>query len=121
MWSTSWWSIQFSAMAKEAYKGDPTGKQLTAFLGNFYGLWLNLVTFVLQLFLTSFVASRFGVGGTLQIMPVTFSSRRSSRTFRRDVLSTAGARLAEAATRYPSIAPAWNALPSIAGRNCVTG
>lgn len=91
---------QFSAMAKEAYKSDPTGKQLTAFLGNFYGLWLNLVTFVLQLFLTSFVASRFGVGGTLQIMPVTLFIASVATYVSPSVLSTAGARLAEAATRY---------------------
>ena len=39
------------------------------FLGNFYGFWLNLITFVCQFFLTGFVVSRFGVGGTLQIMP----------------------------------------------------
>lgn len=91
---------QFSAMAKEAYKSDPTGKQLTAFLGNFYGLWLNLVTFFLQLFLTSFVASRFGVGGTLQIMPVTLFVASIATYISPGVLSTAGARLAEAATRY---------------------
>ncbi len=91
---------QFSAMAKEAYKNDPTGKQLTAFLGNFYGLWLNLVTFFLQLFLTSFVASRFGVGGTLQIMPITLFIASVATYLSPSVLSTAGARLAEAATRY---------------------
>jgi AAA family ATP:ADP antiporter len=87
-------------MAKEAFKSDPTGKQLTAFLGNFYGLWLNLATFVLQLFLTSFVASRFGVGGTLQIMPVTLFIASVATYVSPSVISTAGARLAEAATRY---------------------
>jgi AAA family ATP:ADP antiporter len=91
---------QFSAMAKEAFKGDPTGRALTAFLGNFYGLWLNLVTFFLQLFLTSFVASRFGVGGTLQIMPVTLFVSSIVTYISPGVISTAGARLAEAATRY---------------------
>ncbi len=91
---------QFSAMAKEAYASDPTGKQLTAFLGNFYGLWLNLITFFLQLFLTSFVASRFGVGGTLQIMPVTLFIASVVTYLSPSVLTTAGARLAEAATRY---------------------
>ncbi len=91
---------QFSAMAKEANKNDPTGKQLTAFLGQFFGIWLNLVTFFLQLFLTSFVASRFGVGGTLQIMPITLFVASIATYVSPSVFSTAGARLAEAATRY---------------------
>ena len=60
---------QFNAMAKLAYKGD----QLTAFLGNFYGVYLNLITLALQFFLTGVVVRRLGVGGTLQIMPVTLS------------------------------------------------
>ncbi|HUS08206.1 MAG TPA: Npt1/Npt2 family nucleotide transporter [Bryobacteraceae bacterium] len=87
---------QFSAMAKEAYKGD----QLTAFLGSFYGLWLNLVTFVLQFFLTAFVVSRFGVGGTLQIMPVSIGLASIATFLAPGVYSTGAARLAEAATRY---------------------
>jgi ATP/ADP translocase len=61
---------QFNAMAKLAYQSKT---QLTAFLGNFYGLWLNLVTFSLQFFLTAAVVRWFGVGGTLQIMPITIS------------------------------------------------
>jgi ATP:ADP antiporter, AAA family len=61
--------FQFSAYAKLRFEG----RDLTAFLGNFYGFWLNLVTFVFQLFMTTFVVSRFGVGGTLQIMPVTIA------------------------------------------------
>ena len=63
--------FQFNAQAKMAYKGNKD--QLTAFLGSFYGLWLNLITFVLQFFITSFVVSHFGVGGTLQIMPITIA------------------------------------------------
>jgi AAA family ATP:ADP antiporter len=87
---------QFSAMAKEAYKGD----HLTAFLGSFYGLWLNLVTFVLQFFLTAFVVSRFGVGGTLQIMPISIGLASVGTFLAPGVYSTGAARLAEAATRY---------------------
>ena len=44
--------FQFNAMAKQAYTNQ---RELTAFLGSFYGLWLNLITFVLQFFLTAFV------------------------------------------------------------------
>lgn len=87
---------QFSAMAKEAYKGD----QLTAFLGSFYGLWLNLITFVLQFFLTAFVVTRFGVGGTLQIMPISIGLASVATFLAPGVYSTGAARLAEAATRY---------------------
>ena len=58
---------QFQVTAALAHKGD----QLTAFFGKFYGLYLNLTEFIFQLFVTGFVVSRFGVGGTLQIAPVT--------------------------------------------------
>ncbi len=92
--------FQFSAMAKEAYRHDPTGKELTAFLGSFYGLWLNLATFILQFFLTAFVVSRFGVGGTLQIMPVTIAIASMISFAKPGVWSTGATRLAEAATRY---------------------
>jgi ATP:ADP antiporter, AAA family len=88
--------FQFSAMAKNAYHG----RDLTAFLGNFYGFWLNLVTFILQLFLTSFVVTRFGVGGTLQIMPVSIALASIAALVSPTLLSTAAARLTEASTRY---------------------
>ncbi len=88
---------QFSAMAKQAYT-DQTA--LTAFLGNFFGFWLNLVTFVLQLFLTSFVVSRFGVGGALQIMPIAISLASVAAIISPSLLSTGAARLTEASTRY---------------------
>ncbi len=87
---------QFSAFAKQSYHG----RDLTAFLGNFYGFWLNLVTFVLQLFLTSFVVSRFGVGGTLQIMPVAIAAASIGSLAAPSLLSTAATRLTEASTRY---------------------
>jgi hypothetical protein len=44
---------QFQAMARLAYTGD----RLTAFFGQFYGLWLNGVEFVFQLFLTGVVGA----------------------------------------------------------------
>src|SRR5579884_1030499 len=90
--------FQFNAQAKLAYHDNKT--QLTAFLGNFYGLWLNLITFVLQFFVTSFVVSRFGVGGTLQIMPVTIACASLAAMLAPGLLSTASTRLAEASTRY---------------------
>src|SRR5277367_1881006 len=42
---------QFQAMARTSYTGD----NLTAFFGQFYGLWLNGVEFVFQLFLTGLI------------------------------------------------------------------
>src|SRR5437899_2587033 len=88
---------QFNAMAKIAYN-DKT--QLTAYLGNFYGIYLNLVTFALQFFLTAAVVKWFGVGGTLQIMPVTISLTALATFFTPGVGSSAALRLTEAATRY---------------------
>ncbi len=88
---------QFNAMAKGAYHNK---KDLTAFLGNFYGPWLNLVTFIFQFFLTTFIVSRFGVGGTLQIMPVAITLASIGSFAAPGVISTAATRLTEASTRY---------------------
>ena len=88
--------FQFQYMAKEAYHGD----HLTAFFGNFYGLWLNLLEFVFQFFLTTAVVRRFGVGGTLQILPISIMLSGTVSLCAPGVVSTAGVRLTEAATRY---------------------
>jgi AAA family ATP:ADP antiporter len=87
---------QFSALAKLNYHG----RDLTAFLGNFYGLWLNLITFVLQFLLTSFVVSRFGVGGTLQIMPMAIAAASVASLLAPSLAAAGAARLTEASTRY---------------------
>ena len=57
---------QFQVSAKSGYTGD----ELTAFFGRFYGFYLNITEFVFQLFVTAWVVRRFGVGGTLQVAPV---------------------------------------------------
>ncbi len=88
--------FQFSWMAKRTYQGD----ELTAFFGSFYGIYLNLITFVLQFFLTAAVVNRMGVGGTLQIMPVAISLGSLATAFAPNVWSTGSVRLTEAATRY---------------------
>ncbi len=87
---------QFQAMARTAYRGD----QLTAFFGQFYGLWLNGVEFVFQLFLTGFVVRWFGVGATLQISPVAIGLSSVAILAAPGVLSTSAVRLTEASTRY---------------------
>lgn len=89
--------FQFNAQAKLSYHNKA---DLTAFLGNFYGFYLNLATFVFQFFLTGWIVSRFGVGGTLQIMPVSIALASIAALISPDVLSTAAARLTEASTRY---------------------
>jgi AAA family ATP:ADP antiporter len=88
---------QFNAMAKLAY---PNGRDLTAFLGMFYGRYLNLITFVLQFFLTTCVINTFGVGGALQIMPVSIAAASIGTYFVPGVLTTGITRLTESATRY---------------------
>ncbi|MEP6716468.1 MAG: Npt1/Npt2 family nucleotide transporter, partial [Terriglobia bacterium] len=92
---------QFNAYAKLAFKGsDPSGAALTAFLGNFYGIYLNLVTIVLQVVFTAFVVHRLGVGGTLQVMPVTIALTSIATFFFSGVWAAGALRLTEAATRY---------------------
>lgn len=88
--------FQFNAMAKKAFHGD----QLTAFLGNFYGPYLSVLTVILQLFFTTLIVRRIGVGGTLQIMPVTVALSSLSIYFAPSVYSAGAVRLAEASTRY---------------------
>ena len=90
-------NYQFSAMARARYSDV---KSLTAFLANFYGMWLNLLNFFLQFFLTAFVVSRFGVGGTLQIMPITIGIASIVTATAPAMWSASAARLSEAASRY---------------------
>ena len=87
---------QFQVSARTSYKGD----HLTAFFGQFYGLYLNVTEFALQLLLTSAVVRRFGVGGTLQIAPVSIALASIATAASPGVLASGGVRLAEAATRY---------------------
>lgn len=88
--------FQFSSMARASFRGD----SLTAFLGGFYGLYLNLVTFFLQVVLTSLVVSRFGVGGTLLVMPAGIGAAMAYMTLSPGIWAAGIARLIEASTRY---------------------
>ncbi len=87
---------QFKYMAKAAFRGDA----LTAFFGRFYGRYLNVTEIVLQLFFTTFVLKRIGVGGTLQVMPVSLAAASVFTFASPSVLSASLARLTEASTRY---------------------
>ncbi len=87
---------QFQAMARVGHTGD----QLTAFFGQFYGLYLNLTEFVFQLFLTAAIVRRFGVGGTLQISPWSVALSSIATVVAPGVVSASAVRLTEASTRY---------------------
>jgi ATP:ADP antiporter, AAA family len=87
---------QFQAMARTAY----TGNQLTAFFGQFYGIYLNGVEFLFQLFVTALVVRRFGVGGTLQVSPVAIVLSSIGTVLAPGVASASAVRLTEASTRY---------------------
>ncbi len=87
---------QFQRMAQAGYHGD----QLTAFFGQFYGIYLNGVEFVFQLFFTALVVNWFGVGGTLLIAPVAVSLCSVAIMAAPGVASAGAVRLTEASTRY---------------------
>jgi ATP:ADP antiporter, AAA family len=87
---------QFQAMARTSY----TGNQLTAFFGQFYGIYLNGVEFLFQLFITALVVRRFGVGGTLQVSPVAIVLSSIGTVLAPGVASASTVRLTEASTRY---------------------
>ena len=87
---------QFKYMAKQAYKGDA----LTAFFGRFYGRYLNITELVLQFFFTTAIVRRLGVGGTMQIMPISLAAASLFTFASPSVLSASLARLVEASTRY---------------------
>lgn len=87
---------QFKYMAKAAFRGDA----LTAFLGRFYGRYLNITELVLQFFFTSAIVKRLGVGGTMQIMPVSLAAASLVTYASPTVVTASLARLVEASTRY---------------------
>lgn len=87
---------QFQAMARTDFRGD----QLTAFFGQFYGIYLNGIEFVFQLFVTSLVVRWLGVGGTLHIAPALIGLSSVATVGAPGVASASAVRLTEASTRY---------------------
>ena len=87
---------QFKYMAKASFHGDA----LTAFLGRFYGRYLNIAELVLQFFFTAAIVKRLGVGGTLQVMPVSLAAASIFTLVSPSTISASLARLVEASTRY---------------------
>ena len=57
--------FQFNAMARAHYPGRDA---LTAFIATFY-MYMSVVSFLLQFFLTGWLVRSIGVGGTLKISP----------------------------------------------------
>jgi ATP:ADP antiporter, AAA family len=89
-------NYQFQAIAKARYQGDA----LTVFLGSFYGIWLVGAEFVVQFLITTSVVARFGVGTTLQVMPVSVLLASVGTAAAPGMLTAAATRLTEATTRY---------------------
>src|SRR5215472_11283510 len=87
---------QFQAMARTGFRGD----QLTAFFGQFYGIYLNGIEFIFQLFVTSLVVRWLGVGGTLHIAPALIGLSSVATIAAPGVASASAVRLTEASTRY---------------------
>jgi ATP:ADP antiporter, AAA family len=87
--------FQFQAVAKHTFRGD----QLTAFFGGFY-VYLNLVSLVLQLFFTAWIVSRIGVGGTIQIMPVSITLASLAAAAAPGLVTVILLRFSEAVNRY---------------------
>jgi ATP/ADP translocase/HEAT repeat protein len=87
---------QFKYMAKASFHGDA----LTAFLGRFYGRYLNGAELILQFFFTTAIVKRLGVGGTLQVMPLSLAGASLFTMASPSVISASLARLVEASTRY---------------------
>src|ERR1051326_1405084 len=87
---------QFKYMAKTAFRGDA----LTAFLGRFYGRYLNIAELALPFFFTTAIVRRLGIGGTLQVMPVSLAAASIFTFLPPSVFSASLARLTEASTRY---------------------
>jgi len=87
--------FQFQAVAKRSFRGD----QLTAFIASFF-VYLNLISLVLQLFFTAWIVRRIGVGGTLQIMPLSITAASLVAVAVPGLVSSIILRFSVAANRY---------------------
>lgn len=88
---------QFNVFAESRY---PNQNELTAFLGVFNGVYVNVTTLVLQFFFTSFLIGRFGVGRTLLLAPAAISAASLFCAAVPGLLGAAATRLIEASSRY---------------------
>lgn len=88
---------QLQAAAKLEYGADD--RALTSFMGGYY-FWLNLASFFLQLFLTSIMVRAFGVGGTLQVMPISIGLASVAAYSFSGLWASASVRMVEASSRY---------------------
>jgi len=75
------------------------GGQISAFLANF-NLYSGLLALALQVFVTTALVSRLGVGGTMLIMPATMAAAAVPVALAPSLMSTVGAALLEKASRY---------------------
>ena len=87
--------FQFQFHAKRSFHGD----QLTAFFASFF-VYLNLISLVLQLFFTAWIVRHIGVGGTLQIMPLSITAASIAAVAVPGLVSSVILRFSEAVNRY---------------------
>jgi AAA family ATP:ADP antiporter len=87
---------QWNAMARQTYTSEA---ELAAYFGAFQGIYTNVGTFVLFL-LTGAVVRRFGVAGSLQVMPAAIMLSSAATFASPTALLTSMGRLTEAAMRY---------------------
>ncbi len=87
---------QLQAAGKLVYKG---AEAYSAFLSTYY-FYQNVATFVLQLFFTGALVRKLGVGGTLQLMPVTIAGASAVSALWPGTQTAQVARLVEATDRY---------------------
>lgn len=87
---------QLQAAGKLVYKGP---EAYSAFLSTYY-FYQNVATFVLQLVFTGTLVRKLGVGGTLQLMPVTIAAASVASGLWPGTKTAQIARLVEATDRY---------------------
>ncbi len=87
--------FQFQAIAQRLYKGEV----LTAFQARYF-LCLNSACLLLQFFFTAWVVRRAGVGGTLQIGPMTLGVFSLGSVLAPGIVSTVIMRFMENLNRY---------------------
>ena len=87
--------FQFQLQAKRSFHGD----QLTAFFASFF-VYLNLISLALQLFFTAWIVRLIGVGGTLQIMPLSITAASIAAVAVPGLVSSIILRFSEAVNRY---------------------
>ena len=113
---------QFFSFAESTF---PDKEDLTAFLGAFMGLYLNAVTFSVQLFLTGTVIRILGLGGALRFTPAAVIVGSLGVLALPGIWLISGLRMIQAGCRYSLTGitlcddvPPGNRPPKVRGQSC---